>query len=92
MHEFFFHLIFPCANILFRTSLPISDKFSNGQSFSELKLTMLLGLTVNFSKMAHCNWLKALSLSNDCQTAFPVPQRGSHKINRLLALLFRSVL
>ena len=39
MHEFFFHFIFPCANILFRTSLPISDKFSNGQSFSELKLT-----------------------------------------------------
>ena len=37
VHEFFFHLIFPCANIFFVLRLPPPPhKFSNGPSFNGL--------------------------------------------------------
>ena len=38
MHEFFFHLIFPCANIFFVLCPPTrpSHKFSNGPSLNSI--------------------------------------------------------
>ena len=40
MHEFFFHLIFHCAIIVFALRPPPRHKFSNGASLSRNKCTV----------------------------------------------------
>ena len=41
VHEFFFHLIFPCANF-FCTSPALPHKFSNGSSLNQSNLSIKL--------------------------------------------------